>query len=271
MTSTLNDTESEVILLKAVMEIVDSMVNFEMLELRGEDPDSEIAFPTSTHQEFFNVLLVDFLSFTDDRGIIRKNSYLGGLGLIAHRPAFGLPKSIEPLGAATAEFKHWLDEEIEVGTWLPSIRVQTNLKQSRCALIKMCGDISKHNSLRAIGVVDKLRDALAAGGVQVSREDALAALPDFYVRFHTDILNYHSSTIAEFLNNIRWGIYEYLQPEMRRSIISDGGGPPTCSYRYPDEVQVQFARNCYWSLMNEIRTAPYMRRFRVTKRLKLRY
>jgi hypothetical protein len=34
-------------------------------------------------------------------------------------------------------------------------------------------------------------------------------LDDFYERFHKDILNYHSSTIAEFLNNIRWGIYEY--------------------------------------------------------------
>jgi hypothetical protein len=45
------------------MEIIDSMVNFETLELKGQDPDSEISFPTSTHQKFFNVLLVDFLSF----------------------------------------------------------------------------------------------------------------------------------------------------------------------------------------------------------------
>src|SRR5215218_1142153 len=45
------------------------------------------------------------------------------------------------------------------------------------------------------------------------RLDALLALADFYEKFHTDILNYHASTIAEFLNNIRWGIYEYLQPE----------------------------------------------------------
>ncbi len=58
----------------------------------------------------------------------------------------------------------------------------------------------------------------------------MLALGDFYERFHTDILNYHSSTIAEFLNNIRWGIYEYLQPEFRRSIVWEESNPR--KYRY---------------------------------------
>lgn len=165
----------------------------------------------------------------------------------------------------------WLEEEAEVATYLRPIRVEANLKLSRLAVIKMCGDISKHNFLRAVGVAGKLRDALARSGVSVSEADALAGLPDFYERFHNDVLNYHSSTIAEFLNNIRWAICEYVQPELHRSFIREGSDPPTYRYSYPDGVSAPFAKECYWNLMDEIRQSPYMRRFRVTKYLKLRY
>ena len=36
--------EQEVILLKAIEELIDSMANFEVLSLNDEDPDSNIAF-----------------------------------------------------------------------------------------------------------------------------------------------------------------------------------------------------------------------------------
>ena len=135
----------------------------------------------------------------------------------------------------------------------------------------MCGDLSKHNILRAIGVVNQFQNILDNSGYLISLEDSMVALADFYERFHTDILNYHSSTIAEFLNNIRWGIYEYLQPEYYRSIVWKGGSPPMYEYTYPSGVQNEFAKHCYWSLMNEVRSEPYVRRFQVTKWLKLRY
>lgn len=54
----LNGIEEEVILLKAVKEFIDSMVNFEMLQIYGSDPDSNILFNTSTHQKLFNVILL---------------------------------------------------------------------------------------------------------------------------------------------------------------------------------------------------------------------
>ena len=48
MTTTLTDIEEEVILLKAVWELIASMVNFEMLEVYGNDPDSNVLFNTMT-------------------------------------------------------------------------------------------------------------------------------------------------------------------------------------------------------------------------------
>ena len=271
MAMKISSVEQEVIILKAVKELIDSMVNYEMMSLVGDDPDSNIVFNSSTHQRFFNIILVDFLSRTDRKAPIKQTSYLGALKDIFERPSFNVGDSIEPLRDATHRFIDWLEQEVEVDIWLPSVDTQTTLKISRISFLKMCGNITKHNFLRSVGVAEELQKNLAASGVSVTLEDSMLTLADFYERFHTDILNYHSSTIAEFLNNIRWGIYEYVQPEFRRSIVWEGGDPPKYRYIYPKAVTSGFAKECYWELMNEVRSAPYMRKFTVTKWLKLRY
>jgi hypothetical protein len=163
------------------------------------------------------------LSRTDKKAPVKQSSYLGALRAISAHPRFDVDNSVAALRDATCAFVNWLKQEVSVDVWLPSIDTQASIQISRLNFLKMCGDISKHNVLRSVGVAEELQQMLAAGGASVELEDAMLALGDFYERFHTDILNYHSSTIAEFLNNIRWGIYEYLQPEFRRSIVWEGG------------------------------------------------
>lgn len=268
----LNDVEEEVILLKAVWELIDSMVNFEMLKLYGDDPNSSVRFETMTHQRFFNIVLVDFLSVTDKRAFIKQTSYLGALKKISASPNFDVNNSVALLSKATHEFSDWLNQEIEVHKiWLPSIDTETTLKLTRMAFLKMCGNIAKHNFLRLIGVAEELKGILSRSGVTVALDEAVLALDDFYGWFHSDILNYLASTIAEFLNNIRWGIYEYLQPEFERSIVWESREPPKYRYTYPAGVMSALARSYYWDLMNDVRSPPYVRRFQVTKMLKLRY
>jgi hypothetical protein len=267
----MNWIEEEVVLLKAIKELIDSMVNFEVLDLIGSDPDSQISFKSIIHQSFFNIILVDFLSRTDKKAPIKQTSYITGLKSICKHPSFDVDNSVTSLYKATHEFVHWLEQKIEVDVWLPSIGIKPTLKISRISFLKMCGNISKHNFLRSVGVAHELRENLVESGVSIGLDDALLALADFHERFHTDILNYHSSTIAELLNNIRWGIYEYLQPEFRRSIVWEDGDPPKYRYTYPEGVITKFAKECYWEIMNEVRSPPYVRRFQVTKWLKLRY
>lgn len=267
----MKNTEQEIIILKAVKELIDEMVNFELMSLAGNDPDSNISFKSMTHRRFFNIILVDFLSCTDKKRPIKQTSYLGGLRAIINGPSFDEDNSIQHLKTATQEFKEWLEQEVEVDIWLPSIDKDTKLKTSRLSFLKMTGDISKHNYLRAVGVAKELKDILAKSDVNVGIEEALLALAEFYERFHTDILSYHSSTIAEFLNNIRWGIYYYLQPEFQKSIVWESREPPKYRYTYPEDIRSDFSKACYWELMNEVRSEPYMRRFKVTKWLKLRY
>ncbi|HEX5268845.1 MAG TPA: hypothetical protein VFW33_00095, partial [Gemmataceae bacterium] len=220
---------------------------------------------------FFNIVLVDFLSRTDRRASVSQTSYIGALKSICSSPSFDVGQSVLPLAQSTSTFSAWLDQEVEVETWFPSIDTRTTLKITRVSFLKMCGDISKHNFLRSVGVASELKATLSRTGIVVSLDDALLALADFYERFHRDILNYHASTIAEFLNNIRWGIYEYLQPEFHRSIVWESRNPPLYKYTYPPAVTARFARECYWELMNEVRCVPYVRRFQVAPALKLRY
>ena len=70
-------------------------------------------------------------------------------------------------------------------------------------------------------------------------EGALLALADFYERFHTDVLNYHGSTLVEFLNNIRWGIHYYLHPQYKQSMTRELGTLYHISTYTPTVYQVR--------------------------------
>lgn len=266
-----SDIEREVIFLKAVKELIDEMVNCQVLKITGSDPESQIVFHSITHQRFFNIILVDFLSCSDKKVIGEQQSYLGAIQSICQNPSFNEGNSIESLLFATNEFIDWLEKEVQVEIWLPSIEVDSILSIKRVEFLKICGNISKHNFSRLSGVVKDVARVFERSNIDIDWEGSLLALDDFYERFHSDILNYHGSTIAEFLNNIRWGIYNYLQPEFRRSIVWENRNPPMCTYTYPEGIQSKFAKNCYWDLMNDMRCEPYIQKFSVTRFLKMRY
>ena len=265
-------TEKEVIILKAVTELIDSMVNYEVFNLYGNDPHTSIGFRTMTHQKYFNIILLDFLSCFDEKVLGEKRSYLESIRTICQSSNFNKNSSIENLKKSTEEFIIWLEQEVQVKTELPSIDNKTSLLIKRIEFIKICGNISKHNFTRLSGVAKELISILKRNEINISFEDSLLFLDYFYERYHIDIFGYHSSTIAEFLNNIRWGIYEYLLPEFCQSIDYEGiKHPKKYHYTYPKEINNNFTRNCYWDLMNKVRSKPYMRKFKVTRYLKMNY
>ena len=268
--------EQEVILLRSVYDHINGMVNHLLLDVLGEDPNSEVKFKDIPHHRLFFILLVDFLSTTDGSGPIKKTSFLQGLSDVCDAPQFTVDGSENELKDAVLHFRDWLKEEIKIdNVWMPSIDKEINVSISRVDAIKMSGNISKHNYLRAIGVAKQLQKILKKSEVTINLEQALLVLPDFYEKFDGDILIYHTSCICEFLNNIIWGIYTYLEPEYRRSLCyvkPEVDGPPH-PYRYdvPQNIKSEYANDSYWELMNKVRRKPYLRRFTVTERLKMRY
>lgn len=263
--------EQEIIFLKASNESIGSMVNHDVLELSGGDNGAQAIFKTSIHQRYFNIILVDFLSKSAEEVTGEKISSLDALVKICEVPNFNQHNSVKSLRRAVTVFKKWLEHEIKVKVWFRSINLKTDLKVQRQEIIKICGDISKHTFSRLHVRARELKKILKRNGKEVSDDDGLALLDDFYERFHTDIFTYQGSHIVEQLNSIRWGIQVYLQPEFNGSLVYECYTPLKYRYTYPDGINTKFVKYCYWALMNDIRATPYMKRFKTDKILTRRY
>lgn len=138
----------------------------------------------------------------------------------------------------------------------------------------MCGDIAKHNLARLEKRVNDLRKLLEVAKPSVSEQDAYLAVEGFFEWFQGNIFIYHSSQIAEFLNNIRWSIYEYLQPEFQRSWHRPDNGAtdfPAYEFRMPSDVTEPLAQAMYWNLMNRSRSQPFMPQFVIHENFRRRY
>ena len=274
-------TEQEVIVLKAVWEQIDEMVNYEMFVKLSRTDDVELRFNTMTHQRLFNILLVDFLSEprTWPFGLTKppsgasksERSLLFHLKRICDDPKLN-PTGSDILRLPLEAFMQWLEAEFCIDkVWLPSINVETNIRVKRIAFIKICGNISKHNFTRLSANVDEICEILKASGISLDEDQGYLVIPEFYEWFHRDIFSYHSNAIAEFLNNIRWGIYDYLRPEFARSYTRDDPASIAYRFKYPPDCNRPVAQSMYWDLMNAVRSAPYIPRFEVTRYLKMRY
>lgn len=263
--------EKEVILLRNVYDHIGEMVNFSLFEIQRFNDDSVIMFKDMNQRKLFFILLVDFLSVTDSRGPISKTSFLKGIVEICKNPSFSNRGSEQELLFVTENFIDWLNEKRKIDIWMPSLDAQVELSISRLDALKMSGDIAKHNYLRASGVAQRLKEILKESGVEVSLDQALLAFPDFCGRFQDDILIYLSSHICEFLNNIRWAIHRYLRPEFLRSVQKSSSSLYEYSFTIPDQIASEYARDCYWALMNYLRGDPYMEQFIIAQDLKSEY
>jgi hypothetical protein len=265
------EIEREVIFLTATTASIETMVNHQVLQLSEGTDGGQAIFKTSIHQRFFNIVLVDFLSPTAIKVTGDKISCVDALATICEKPNFNERNSVKLLKQAVTAFKKWLEREIKVKVWFPSINLDAKIKVHRKEFISICGDISKHNFSRLDRRAMSLQKILKRNGEEVSDEDALLALDDFYEKFHNDIFTYLGSHLVEQLNNIRWGIYQYLQPEFSKSMTHEGCAPPRYRYTYPNGVKTKFAKLCYWGLMNTIRGTPSMKRFTTYRVLTRRY
>jgi len=260
-----------VVYLTAVVDLIGSMVNKAMFSVVGDGGHKNVWFESSTHRQLFSIFLVDFLSPTDAKAPVPSKPYLAALNSVAEKPSFDVGGSVQYLSEAVASFKDWLNVEISVDAWLPSIDRQVVLRIPRYILLKNEGDISKHNSLRSVGVAEGLQKLLIKAGEPTELYQAMLVQQDIYDIFHDDVCAYHASTIAEFLNGLWWGIQNYLQPEYNRSFTPPEGGFLIYGFKPPPELKHPYAKACYRTLMNQIHKGPIFKPFTVTCHLKGKY
>src|ERR1043165_3579470 len=58
----LNSVEKEIVTLKSAVSAIDEALNYEVCELRHNDPHSEVHFKSYTQRRFFGIILLDFLN-----------------------------------------------------------------------------------------------------------------------------------------------------------------------------------------------------------------
>ncbi|MCY4437914.1 MAG: hypothetical protein OXE05_11350 [Chloroflexi bacterium] len=272
----LSDLEIEVIVLKASLDLIDDMVNRETMCFYSCDNSSEaeVKFTTRIHQAYFSILLVDFLSSPDKKLLRGCGNYLQRLDAIGESPLLGDSK-VEALSGAVKSFRRWLEEkEINVQTWFPALNLKIDLAIERQQFITICGNMSKHHFTRQTRQAEKLQKLLKENDYCFPIDKCLMALEDFYTRFGEDILLYHATMLAKFLNDIRWGIYEYAHVERVRSIASrydENLELTRYEYCYPKSISSRLGETSYWDLMNAVEKPPSIPRFEVNRLLKEHY
>jgi hypothetical protein len=284
----MNDIEREAIILNSAWAMIDGMVNWAMFVKNDLTRPTNLMFETSQHRQLFAILLGDFLSQVKAYSgqpvplglkAAPSNARPSDLTFLFHlRQVCADPKlgrDASSLGSTIETFALWLEDEFFApGVNLNAINIVADLHIARYHYIKMCGDIAKHNLARLEANAKRLRELLKVAGKNVSEQDSYLAIENFFEWFHDNIFVYHSSQIAEFLNNIRWAIFEYLQPEYQRSWhLTEYATQdfPMYAYSFPDDIADPIARAMYWDVMNRVRSKPWVHRFVISASSKQRY
>jgi hypothetical protein len=199
-------------------------------------------------------------------------TYLGHLQRVAIDPQFGGDPAL--LASSVKTFSEWLDgfavvEEV----WLPSIELEGTLRVRRMDYLKICGTISKHGFTRLGDVVKKIRKIFSENGTDIDEGQSYLIIPEFQVWFSDNIFVASSTQIAWHLNEIRWGIFEYLSEEFRRTYTLTEVIQNAQMYKYdiPSNISDPLIKSIYWELMNNVRSPPYFPRFAINRDLRELY
>ena len=279
---TYSPIQQEVIVLAAVLDLIDDMVNLRTFGRPLTDQPTNLLPNTSTEQRVFAILLGDFLSLPRARGGVvpfglssptpdetgSARTYLRYLREISSRPSFS--GDIDPLAKEVDAFGAWLDAELTCPkVWLSDLNVEFDMTVQRIWVLKAVGDLAKHNFSRLEGQTRQIRAMLARHNLMVDDGEIYGALSNIQEWLSDHLLAYHTSTIAEFLNNIRLHIRSYLRPEFTRALRREDKHL-LYTFDVPVEIGQGLPRGMYWRLMNAMRTEPYFPRIVVTEFLKAR-
>ncbi len=269
------EIEKEILILKSVIDIINSIVNNMIIKLHYTQAGLvEVRFRDYTEKYFFNIFLVDLLSQPSRNLFSGKSNYIELLSDILKAPSFNIENSVENLKESINEFKIWLDTIITIEKmWFPSINIQCNFRIKRIDIMLICGNTRKHNTTRLTMIALTLKKIFKENNIDIDDIDSILVIEDFDNWFHGDgnIFSYYASILTEMLNDIRWGMQDYLLPEYRKSHTPDLTEDRKYSFKYPIDVEHRLAQTYYWNLMNDIRGGCIFEKFNIPNYMKNHY
>jgi hypothetical protein len=218
-----------------------------------DDSDSaQISLDSGDSQKVFILNILELISVPSLIQNGRDKDYLDLLIDIGVKPNF-LGDSSELVSRAT-EFRQYLDSEITINKcWLPSIDVELNLKIKPRDIIYISANIVKHGVSRLDkGVSNRIKAVLENNSISIEEDDWFELIKTFETWLFEDILSHQVTAMSEFVNNIKYGIYEYF--------LMDGVIYIDQKFYEPDKTIVKY---CYFELISNVRSIPnYFPRFK---------
>jgi hypothetical protein len=276
--------QQEAVILAAALDMIDDMVNLGRFEAPITRRPTNLLFKDGAEKRIFAILLGDFLAQPQPRGKRpppfrlqlggldprgSERTFLPYLAAVAASPKIATETA--ELAQVVSDFAAWLDTDLTCPkVWLSGLEIEFDMTISRVWLLQTVPDMCKHNFARLEGRIHQIRSMLADHGHEVDEGDLYLELPVFEEWLFDHLFSYHASTIAEFLNNIRWAIYGYLRPEFVRA-FRRLDEDIRYTFDAPPGLEAGMAHGMYWRLMNAMRTPPYFPRFEVTEHLKAEF
>lgn len=269
-------SEREVIGLCIVCEAIEDIVNHALLDIRNveESPNEATAyFPNAAHQQLFLIRLLDFAKEGGDSTLTGvKGACLDVLSAACVSRSFDVQGSIAPLQEATERLNGWLHTPTTLKLWLPTIDIEVDLHVPRLQLLFISGNQAKHNVSRLTGLARNIQKMLKSHGHDVSLEQVPLALDDFREHLNGDFFVYYGTWLAELINEVRWGLQQYLLPTFQASYrLAPEIDDMAYRYEYPASIEGAIPRSWFWRLMNHIRSGPYVKRFRTAEHFKIEH
>jgi hypothetical protein len=272
--------DREVVALTAIWDLIGSMVHYSHFEKGHATNEATLMFRNREASRLFLIMLADFLSppnagtfglVKGTQGGSLGSTHLTLLEMIATNPRLGHDSSL--LAKPCLDFAAWLDGYSVIDAWLPSIKRDGPLTVQRVTFLKICGTVSKHGIARLGDIAGKVQAILMQNGTQVSLGEAYLVIPEFREWFEDTVFAYHASSIACLLNDIRWGIFNYLRPEFQRAYRPEQAknGLQMYGFDVPTDITDPLINSMYWDLMNNVRAEPYFPRFTVSPWFTKRY
>ncbi|WP_171172761.1 hypothetical protein [Ruegeria sp. HKCCA0370] len=264
--------DQEILVLAAVWDLIGAMVHYGHF-FKDSDPNSTQLdrFTTSEAKDLFLVILSDFLAHPRDGTFClkkpnvaggMKDTHLAYLDRVVNNPSFG--GDCGALADAIASFSNWLDGDAVIeDAHFPTIEWNGKFFVRRKDYLKICGNATKHGFMRLNRTVKQIKSIFARNGKVIDDGQSYIVIPDFIERFRDDVFLASAGRVAWHLNEIRWGIYDYLSYEFRRAHVLKKAVRGTQMYTYdtPPELSDPFIKSIYWDLMNEMRSPPFVPRF----------
>lgn len=269
---TYNSAERETIGLCICLEAIGDIANHALFTLRDVSDypgEAEALFHSHIHRDLFLIRLLDFVKEKGDKNLTGiPGSCISVLKAICETKHFEINGNVTELKAAVETLEAWLQHKKEIVLWLPTLEIEAKLFVSRLEFLSISGNHSKHNLSRLTVVSRDVAKILNDHGYPVSAEQIPLALDDFREHLSENYFIYYGTWLCELLNDIRWGLQSYLQPIFRRSyrVVSNDTGQ--YRYEYPSNIQTEVSRQWYWRLMNNVRTQPYLKKFKGSHYLK---